>query len=103
MLLLSKTKANVPFATFLSIHRGTKLARKRNPHNVSLSPSVIADYCQVSKTTVMRWIKDGILQSFRLPSGHYRVDREDFRGFLERYGIPIKEELFGSKSEAERR
>ena len=33
-----------------------------------------------------------------LPSGHYRIDKEDFRGFLERYGMPIKEELFGSES-----
>jgi len=31
----------------------------------------------------------------------YRVDKEDFRAFLERYGIPIKEELFGSESKKE--
>lgn len=63
-----------------------------------LTPIVVARYCQVSKSTVLKWIKDGILQAFRLPSGHYRIDKEDFRGFLERYDMPIKEELFGSES-----
>jgi len=66
-----------------------------------LSPSIVAMYCQVSKSTVLKWIKDGELQAFRLPSGHYRVDKEDFRGFLKRYNMPIKEELFGSESKKE--
>jgi len=70
-------------------------------YNVRLSPRVIAMYCQVSKSTALKWIKDGKLQAFRLPSGHYRIDKEDFRDFLERYGMPIKEELFGSESKKE--
>jgi excisionase family DNA binding protein len=68
-------------------------------YEIRLSPRVIAVYCQVSKSTVLKWIKDGKLQAFRLPSGHYRIDKEDFRDFLKRYDIPIKEELFGSESE----
>ena len=66
-----------------------------------ISPKVVARYCQVSKSTVHKWIKDGKLQAFRLPSGHYRIDKEDFRDFLERYGMPIKEELFESESKKE--
>jgi excisionase family DNA binding protein len=66
-----------------------------------ISPKVVARYCQVSKSTVLKWIKDGLLQAFRLPSGHYRIDKEDFRDFLERYDMPIKAELFGSESEKE--
>ena len=59
--------------------------------SVALTPRVVAAYCQVSKSRVMKWIKDGRLQAFKLPGGHYRVDKEDFRGFLERNNIPIKE------------
>lgn len=65
---------------------------------IHLSAGIAARYCQVSKSTVLKWIKDGKLQAFKLPSGHYRIDKEDFRGFLERYGMPVKEELFGPKS-----
>jgi len=60
---------------------------------------VVAEYCQISKSTALKWIRDGKLQAFRLPSGHYRIDKEDFRDFLERYGMPIKGELFESESE----
>ena len=63
-----------------------------------LSSRAVGRYCQVSKSTVLKWINDGKLQAFRLPSGHYRIDKEDFRDFLERYSMPIKEELFGSES-----
>ena len=68
-------------------------------HQIPLTPKVVAEYCQVSKSTALKWIRDGKLQAFRLPSGHYRIDKEDFRDFLERYGMPIKGELFESESE----
>lgn len=58
--------------------------------NVRLTPRVVAGYCQVSKSTVMKWIKDGRLQAFRLPGGHYRVDEEDFKSFLERHKMSLQ-------------
>jgi excisionase family DNA binding protein len=57
----------------------------------------IADYCMVSRITARRWIKDGILSAMKLPSGHYRITTAGFRDFLERYNMPIKEELFESE------
>jgi len=48
----------------------------------------IARRCGVSNTTVLRWIEKGQLPAFRLPAGHYRVEREDFAGFLTNYGMP---------------
>ena len=51
----------------------------------------VARYCGVSKSTVLKWIKDSKLQAFKLPSGHYRIDKQDFRAFLERYDMPVKE------------
>jgi excisionase family DNA binding protein len=60
----------------------------------------IANYCMVSKTTVRRWIENGKLRAIRLPSGHYRINRVDYRRFLESCEIPLMmEEAVKSKSE----
>ena len=48
----------------------------------------IARRCGVSNTTVLRWIQKGQLPAFRLPAGHYRIEREDFAEFLTKYSIP---------------
>ena len=63
--------------------------------NVRLTSQDIARYCQVSKSTVLEWIKSGRLKAFSLPSGHYRIDKKDFKEFLERWNMPIKGWLFG--------
>jgi len=62
-----------------------------------MTPEVVAQYCQVSKVTVLNWIKTGKLEAFRLPSGHYRIEKEDFRDFLDRYDMPIREQFFESE------
>jgi excisionase family DNA binding protein len=66
------------------------LSKNRNREHIRLTPRDIASYCQVSKSTVLEWIKSGRLKAFSLPSGHYRIDKKDFREFLERWDIPIK-------------
>jgi excisionase family DNA binding protein len=53
----------------------------------------IASYCMVSSSTVRRWIRDGRLSAFQLPSGHFRVRDSDFVDFLKRYNIPGSAEL----------
>lgn len=63
-------------------------------HHGPLTPKVVAEYCQVSKSTVIKWIKEEKLVSFRLPSGHYRIDQNDFKEFLEKYHMPLKEWFF---------
>ena len=67
--------------------------------SVRLTSRDIATYCQVSKSTVLEWIKSGRLKAFSLPSGHYRVDKRDFREFLERWNIPIKRWPFENENE----
>jgi excisionase family DNA binding protein len=49
----------------------------------------VARRCGVSNTTVLRWIERGELSAFRLPAGHYRIERGDFTEFLTNYGIPV--------------
>jgi excisionase family DNA binding protein len=58
----------------------------------------IASDCMVSKTTVRRWVEGGKLQAIRLPSGHYRINRVDYRNFLETCEFPPKKATFESKS-----
>lgn len=55
---------------------------------------VIAGYCMVSTSTVRRWLENGKLKSIKLPSNQYRISEEDFRNFLMRFDIPIREEFF---------
>jgi len=59
----------------------------------SITVESIAGYCMVSRSTVGRWIRDGRLNAMKLPSGHFRVSVSDFRDFLERHNMPIRQEL----------
>jgi len=49
----------------------------------------IAKRCGVSNTTVLRWISTGRLPAFRLPGGHYRIERDNFSEFLTKHSIPV--------------
>ncbi len=49
----------------------------------------IAKVCQVSLRTVIRWVDEGRLSSFRTPGGHRRVKEEDLAKFLSSYNIPF--------------
>ena len=63
---------------------------KKRPEKIRLTSRDIASYCQVSKSTVLEWIKSDRLKAFRLPSGHYRIDKNDFKTFLEKFDMPVK-------------
>jgi len=75
--------------------------RHRSGDNHWLTSSDVAEYCQVSKNTVLTWIRSNNLKAFSLPSGHYRIEMADFRHFLKRYDMPIKERFFATKSKGE--
>lgn len=72
--------------------------RQPGQSNNWLTVGRVARYCGVTSMTVRRWIKKGKLSATRLPSNHYRVSIENFRDFLERYHMPIKDDLFKSES-----
>jgi excisionase family DNA binding protein len=57
----------------------------------SVSVKGIANYCLVSECTVRRWIKDGKISAFQLPSGQYRITAQAFRNFLNEYDMVAKE------------
>ena len=55
----------------------------------------VAKYCGVTRKTILRWVQEGIIDSFSLPSGHNRVPESALIKFLEKNNIPIPEELTG--------
>jgi len=59
----------------------------------------VAKLCKVSLRTVIRWVDEGKLPSFRTPGGHRRVREEDLMKFMEQYKIPF---AVGNKNEAKK-
>jgi hypothetical protein len=72
------------------------LPRRNYRQNVRLTSRDIANYCQVS--TVLECIKSDRLKAFRLPSGHYRIDKKDFKDFLVKWDMPINTWMFDNEN-----
>ncbi|MDD4985518.1 MAG: helix-turn-helix domain-containing protein, partial [Dehalococcoidales bacterium] len=66
-----------------------------------LTVSEIAQYCEVSQGTVRRWIKQNILPAIRVAGGHYRIKTMDFREFLRRQSMSVREDFFRSQAQKE--
>jgi excisionase family DNA binding protein len=49
----------------------------------------VAKLCKVSLRTVIRWVDEGKLASFRTPGGHRRVRENDLHLFMTHYKIPF--------------
>ncbi|MDD5094468.1 MAG: helix-turn-helix domain-containing protein [Dehalococcoidia bacterium] len=58
-----------------------------------ITSGIAARLCGVSKVTVIRWIEDGHLRAFKLPKGHYRIDRDGFYRFLAEHSSPAFKEI----------
>jgi excisionase family DNA binding protein len=63
-----------------------------------ISVGFIAKYCGVSNTTVLRWINTGQLLAFKLPGGHFRIERTNFSKFLNKYNMPVRNNYFERES-----
>ncbi len=51
------------------------------------STGMIAELIGVSPRTVVKWIRDGQMKSFSLPSGERRIHRDNLRDFCQRYEL----------------
>jgi len=60
-----------------------------------LTTGEVARYCGVSQVAVWKWIRTGKLKAYRLPGGHYRVEKGALRAFLRERGKPIDHVLLG--------
>ncbi len=81
-----KTSAEPPAVLVLREVGLPKVTEPWTPEFISVG--FIAKGCGVSNTTVLRWISTGQLPAFRLPGGHYRIERDDLSTFLARHDIP---------------
>lgn len=54
----------------------------------------VAEFCHVTINAVKKWISSGKLEAFRTPGGHFRVRKDDFLLFLDKYKLNLKEEIF---------
>jgi excisionase family DNA binding protein len=59
-----------------------------------LTTGDVARYCHVSQVGVLKWIKNGKLKAYSTPGGHYRIQRQEFREFLQQYKMPVDERFF---------
>ncbi len=69
------------------------MGKKRLSRRDFVAINNIGDYCMVSPSTVRRWIKDGKLHAYRLPSGQYRVPVQDLKDFFKRNDLPVPNDL----------
>ena len=54
-----------------------------------LSTGDVGRLLHVTTVGVLRWIRAGKLKAYRVPGGHYRIAREEFRKFLADNRIPV--------------
>ena len=59
-----------------------------------LTTADVARYCHVTTDGVLKWIRAEKLKAFSTPGGHYRIYKNDFRGFLEKFSMPIDQGFF---------
>jgi excisionase family DNA binding protein len=59
-----------------------------------LTTGEVAEYCHVSPVAVWKWIKKGKLKAYRLPGGHYRVEKQALKAFLIEHDIPVDPAFF---------
>ena len=63
-----------------------------------LTTGQVAAYCHVSHVTVLKWIKEGRLKAYTIPSGHYRIQKQDFHEFLVKHKMPVDEAFFAEEA-----
>lgn len=66
--------------------------------NEYISTSEACRLCGVARTTLSRWIDEGLIDAFITPGGHRKVRRQDLEGFMERHGIVHRAGRFEGKA-----
>lgn len=65
-----------------------------------LTTGDVMKYCQVSRATVLKWIKSNKLPAYIHPDGQFRVTQTAFVDFLREYHMPIDKALLKEMSES---
>ena len=52
-----------------------------------------AKICNVHPMTVINWANEGKLKAYVTPGGHRRIEKKDLLSFMDKYKIPVPDEL----------
>ena len=63
-------------------------------NSMYLSVQQVADYLEVSKQAVNKWINDGNFKAYRLPSGRIKILRSDFLNYLKKNNLYVDDNFF---------
>ena len=53
----------------------------------------VSRFCNVYPTTVINWIKEGLLPAYTTPGGHRRIKRDDLLNLMKKSNMPVPKEL----------
>ncbi len=62
----------------------------RAPVKDTYSTHEVAEICRVTPTSVIRWIREGLIPGFKTVGGHRRIRREDLQRVCAERGIPFE-------------
>jgi len=62
--------------------------------SIYITVQQVAEYLEVSKQAVNKWINDGNFKAYRLPSGRIKILRSDFLDYLKSNKLYIDETFF---------
>ncbi len=54
-----------------------------------ITPAEASRLLGVARTTVVKWIDEGLIKAFVTPGGHRKIRREDFEEFVKKQGISL--------------
>ncbi len=54
--------------------------------------------CNANITSIKNWIDKGELSAFRTPGGHYRIERDSLKSFLQRHEMPNPFDAYESRT-----
>jgi len=60
----------------------------------------VSRYCQVSRATVLKWIREKHLAAYTIPGGYHRIPRSALLGFMQQYNMPVPSEVRIAEGEA---
>lgn len=53
----------------------------------------VSKFCNVYPTTVINWIKEGLLSAYTTPGGHRRIKKDDLLDLMKKNNMPVPEAL----------
>ena len=73
------------------------MAASTNPNKDIYTTHEVSKLLQVNPRSVINWIEQDLLNSYRTPGGHRRISREDLLAFLRKHQIPVPAALTAEK------